>query len=174
MKNPRSSSQGSSLPRSAAAWYREPWPWLLIAGPLTVVVACMATAVIAIRSDDGVVAGDYYKRGLLVNQQLPKDGAHVPHLAATLSLDPRGEVRIHPEAGDAQGTFLRITLAHPASGARETITLSRNGEGEFVGNMADARPGRWIVSVESADWPLPTTVIARGSTVRVATSPAVR
>src|SRR4030095_5889909 len=104
MRSPRSSSPNSSsgTPRSelrspppegasalgrpggalSVAWYRDPWPWFLIAGPLVVVIACMATTVIAVRSDDGVVAGDYYKRGLLVNQQLPKDGAVTPHHAA--------------------------------------------------------------------------------------------
>src|SRR5215211_869284 len=121
MKNPRSSSPSSSLP-----WYREPWPWILIAGPLTVVIACMATAVIAIRSDDGVVAGDYYKRGLLVNQRLPKDGLVTPHLAATLSLGATGDLKVRPEARDAPGDFLRVSLTHPASGARETLSLRRN------------------------------------------------
>lgn len=179
MKNRRSSSPGSSLPGSggapgSAAWYREPWPWIIIAGPLTVVIACMATAVIAVRSDDGMVAGDYYKRGLLVNQSLPKGGVVTPHYAATLALGPGGEVKVHPEAGDAQGDFLRVTLSHPASGARETLSLRRNEDGDFVGTLADPRTGRWIVAVESTDWPLPTTLIERGSGVRVATSPAIR
>jgi hypothetical protein len=30
-------------------WYREPWPWFLMAGPGLVVVAAIATAVIAFR-----------------------------------------------------------------------------------------------------------------------------
>ena len=40
--------------------------------------------------------------------------------------------------------------------------------------LSHARPGRWIVSVESPDWPLPTTVIEGGGQVRVATSGAIR
>jgi hypothetical protein len=139
-----------------------------------VVIACMATTVIAVRSDDGVVAGDYYKRGLLVNQRLPKDGAVTPHHAATLALDRSGELRLHPEAGDARGDFLRVTLYHPASGAREALSLRRNGDGDFAGTLAHAHAGRWIVGVESEDWTLPTTVIERGGQVRVATSSAIR
>jgi hypothetical protein len=167
-------SRPSSSQSNSAAWYREPWPWFLIAGPLAVVIACMATTVIAVRSDDGVVAGDYYKRGLLVNQQLPKDGAVTPHYAATLALDPGGEIRVHPETGDARGDFLRVTLYHPASGAREAMSLRRNAGGDFAGTLAKADAGRWIVSVESEDWRLPTTVIERGGQVRVATSSAIR
>jgi hypothetical protein len=173
MKNPRSSSQGSSVPPTGA-WYREPWPWILIAGPLVVVIACMATTVIAVRSDDGMVARDYYKRGLLVNQQLPKGGVVTAHLAATVAMSPGGEIRLHPEAGDPQGDFLRVTLSHPDSGARETLSLRRNTDGDFVGTLAQSRPGRWIVAVESSDWPLPTTLIERGRDARVATSPSIR
>jgi hypothetical protein len=169
MKSPRSSSPANSL-----AWYREPWPWLLIAGPLVVVVACMATTVIAIASDDGVVAGDYYKRGLLVNQRLPRDGAVTPHHAATVALGDAGQVAVHPVAGDPRGDFLRVSLYHPASGTRETISLQRNGGGDYAGAASRTQPGRWIVAVESTDWALPTSVIERGTSVRVAVSQAIR
>jgi hypothetical protein len=146
----------------------------LIAGPLFVVIACIATTVIAVRSDDGLVAGDYYKRGLLVNQRLPKDGAVTPHLAAIVALGADGELRVHPVTGDPQGDFLRVTLYHPGSGTREAVSLQRDGQGEFAGTLTRAHAGRWIVGVESADWALPTTVIQRGGTVRVATSPSIR
>src|SRR6478735_4403014 len=129
MKSRRSSSPGSNVPPTGA-WYREPWPWIIIAGPLTVVIACMATTVIAVRSDDGMVAGDYYKRGLLVNQQLPKGGLVTAHLGALLALAPDGELKVRPEAGDPQGDFLRVTLSHPGSGARETLSLRRNADGD--------------------------------------------
>ncbi|MFO1310745.1 MAG: FixH family protein [Burkholderiales bacterium] len=176
MRNPRSSSRSSSPPgeRRSKAWYREPWPWLLAAGPLIVVVASMATTVLAVKSDDGMVASDYYKQGLLVNQRLPKDGIATPHLAATLSLGAGGELRIHPESGDPEGDFLRVSLYHPASGLRETLTLTRRDDGDFAGTQNETRPGRWIATVESASWPLPVAMIERGGEVRVATSSSIR
>ncbi len=36
-------------------WWREPMMWLVVGGPLTVVVAAVATAVIAIRGADPVL-----------------------------------------------------------------------------------------------------------------------
>ena len=42
-------------------WYRHPWPWILMAGPAIVVVAGIATAVIAVRTADPLVA-DYDAR----------------------------------------------------------------------------------------------------------------
>ena len=57
----------------ARPWYREPWPWLLMAGPAIVVVAALVTAYLAVSSDDGVVADDYYKRGLVINRVLERE-----------------------------------------------------------------------------------------------------
>lgn len=37
------------------AWWRQPMMWLVVGGPLTVVVAALATAVIAIRGADPVL-----------------------------------------------------------------------------------------------------------------------
>ena len=62
---------------SALPWYREPWPWLLMAGPALVVVAGLTTAWIAVTHEDGLVADDYYKRGLAINQELRRDSAAV-------------------------------------------------------------------------------------------------
>ena len=42
-----------SLPR---AWWREPMVWLVIGGPAAVVVASLATAVIAVRGADPVLS----------------------------------------------------------------------------------------------------------------------
>ena len=57
----------------ATPWYREPWPWLLMAGPVTVIIAGGFTAWLAVTSSDGLVADDYYKQGLAINQTLERD-----------------------------------------------------------------------------------------------------
>ena len=51
-------------------WYREPWPWLLMSGPATVIVAGIYTSVLAFSGTDGLVADDYYKQGLAMNKTL--------------------------------------------------------------------------------------------------------
>ena len=56
-------------------WYREPWPWLLMAGPAAVLVAGAATTWIAFASADGLVADDYYKQGLAINKRLGREHA---------------------------------------------------------------------------------------------------
>ena len=39
----------------AAPWYREPWPWLLMLGPLIVIIAGVITAYLAVVTSDGLV-----------------------------------------------------------------------------------------------------------------------
>jgi hypothetical protein len=63
---------------SVRPWWREPQVWLLIAGPAAVVVAGLVTAVIAVRGADPVVAEDYYRRGLHINEELARNRALVP------------------------------------------------------------------------------------------------
>src|SRR2546429_2682579 len=75
-------NRASSFPVDAVAppWYRQRWPWLLVAGPSLVVVASLASAWIAVKSDDGVVAEDYYRQGPLSKPELrPENDAREAH-----------------------------------------------------------------------------------------------
>ena len=80
-------------------WWRYGHVWLVLAGPLIVVVACFVTAFIAIRHPDPVLAQDYYRRGLNINKALAEQKA--------LQLAPALETRNHvatpkPELRSAQ------------------------------------------------------------------------
>ncbi len=46
------------------------WPGILIAGPASVIVACIITAYFVVQHPDGLVASDYYKQGKAINAQL--------------------------------------------------------------------------------------------------------
>lgn len=55
---------------AARPWWAHGHVWMLIAGPAAVVVAGFATLWIAVRNPDPVVAEDYYRRGIEINQTL--------------------------------------------------------------------------------------------------------
>jgi hypothetical protein len=67
MKNDLNKSQDTR------PWYREPWPWILAAGPFIVIIAGVYTAWLAIKSNDGLVTEDYYKKGLAANQTIARN-----------------------------------------------------------------------------------------------------
>jgi hypothetical protein len=132
-----------------------------MAGPAIIVVACLSMVALAIRTDDGLVADDYYKRGLAVNQTLERAarGAALA-LAATVSIDGDGGATVALDGGgdapDAHPPSLRLRLAHPTrAGDDRAAVLARVGEGRYRGRVEPLDAGRWRVIVETDRWRLP-------------------
>jgi uncharacterized protein len=148
---------------SRTPWYRQRWPWLLMAGPATVVVAALVTAWVAASGADPLLANDYYKRGLLVNQLLAaQPRAPEPVSGAVLRFASDGGVRVELSVvGDAAlPATLRLTLARPADRGENRVTvLVRGGDGSYAGRTGPPSAGRWIVTLEADAWRLPTTVV---------------
>lgn len=152
-------------------WYRQRWPWLLIAPPLTAVIGGIITITLAVLSDDGVVAADYYKRGLAINAELSRS-QHATELGL------QGEVRAD---GDAAGDVVRvrmtgeqalpaegaikIRLVHPGRGGADRVavlgrvTAGQDGRSaEYRGQWQQAEalpmPVAWRVVIEGREWRL--------------------
>lgn len=50
-------------------WWREPWPWILMAGPALAIVGCAITIVLALDSfSDQAISEGGMKRGLVVEK----------------------------------------------------------------------------------------------------------
>lgn len=133
-------------------WYREPWPWLLMAGPLIVVIAAIYTAWLAISTADGLVADDYYKQGLAAGQTLARsDKARAIALVAKLRIDSEGvsvQLSGRAEAGYQQPAAVRITLSHPTrAGVDQVQLLQWDGQG-FIGKLHVPSSGHWLVLLE--------------------------
>ncbi|MHC8946921.1 FixH family protein [Advenella incenata] len=56
--------------RDSGPWYREPWPWLLMAGPFVAIIGCVITIVLAFQNNpDHDVRLDARKQGLVVTRE---------------------------------------------------------------------------------------------------------
>ena len=112
----------------SAPWHREPWPWLLMSGPAAVVVASVFTAILAVRSADGVVADDYYKQGLAINRVLERGAqAKVLGIRAGFTFDhARNTVVVQLTSRAPLPGHLRLQLVHPTrQGLDRTIALTQ-------------------------------------------------
>jgi hypothetical protein len=155
--------------RAQLPWYRYGWVWFVIAIPLAAVLGGIATAIVAVRTSDGVVAADYYKRGLAINEALSRrDRARALGLAVELTADGINggdRVRLTVRAADALPPEPTVTvrLVHPGrAGADRTALLARTaaaGDGrdaEFVGAWNDAASApanvAWELIVETPSW----------------------
>ena len=156
-------------------WYREPWPWILMAGPAAVVAAGLVTAWIAFHGADGLVADDYYKRGLAINDTLLRSAA-AERLGVHAELRITGN-RLRVMLGNtvSQGT-LSLHLVHPTRmGMDQRLELSAIQPGIYEGQLQALRPGRWHVALEARDWRLTGdwTLPAAGKLVLGGPAPAL-
>ncbi|MBC7683032.1 MAG: FixH family protein [Ferruginibacter sp.] len=62
----------------AQPWWKYGHVWLVISGPLVVVIAAMVTAWIAFSQQDPVLAQDYYRQGVNINKTLAQRAALAP------------------------------------------------------------------------------------------------
>ena len=138
----------------AQPWYRERWPWILMAGPAIVVVAGFLTAWLAVRSDDGLVIDDYYKQGLAINQTLGRSVAagRLGMKAELQVADGRMRVLL---GGPAWAGVLTLRLVQPTrAGMDQSVNMAAVAPGVFEGRLRPLQPGRWHVVLEARDWRL--------------------
>jgi hypothetical protein len=143
----------------AQAWYREPWPWLVMSGPAIVVVAGVITAIIAFRTNDGLVADDYYKQGLVINQTLQRDEkAQAMGLGAEILFSPgRERIRVTLSQPNRGQEALQLSLLHPTQAGRDQeITLKPVAPGLYEAAMLPSGSGTWRLQLEDriAGWRL--------------------
>lgn len=163
-------------------WYRQTWPWILIALPGSVVVAGTVTAVIAVRGFDGTVAADYYKQGLAINQELGRS-----QMARELGIEARLELsgladgdRVQVDVASVEAmpptAALQVRLVHPGRAGEDRLAmLSRIDAGvdhrsaRYVGSWTAPGAGpsalsvAWHVVLETRDWRLDDAVSAAGA-----------
>ncbi|MEP7157326.1 MAG: FixH family protein [Betaproteobacteria bacterium] len=163
-------------PPHTTPWYREPWPWLLMAGPAIVVVAGFATLGLAIQSSDGLVADDYYRQGKEINMTLHRDArAQELGYLAQIAVTGGGHVVVlsfaHATPASPQ---LRLLLHHPTrSGLDREVLLSRSVDGTYSGAIPTVEAVRWGMTLEDAsrewrltgDWLVGRDLIKLGGTV---------
>lgn len=169
-------------------WYRQGWPWLVMVPPAAAVIGCIITITLAIRSADGVVAADYYKRGLAINEQLARS-QQAEKIGLRAEVVTRGisngdEVRVRLDALQAPPpeASLKLRLVHPGrGGADREAVLARvavHDDGrqvEYVGQWHESSPitghVNWRLVLEAKDWRIDgdASMIMAGQPLRVGT-----
>ncbi|MBL8516685.1 MAG: FixH family protein [Betaproteobacteria bacterium] len=138
-------------------WYRETWPWLLMLGPAIVVVAGFITLYYAIVSFDGMVADDYYKRGLTVNQDISRL-ERAKALGITAQLTHEAAVRQVRATVAGKADFpatLTLRFMHPTrAGSDQRLTLNRVSPGRYEAALLLPPLSKWNVQLDGADWAL--------------------
>jgi uncharacterized protein len=149
-----------TIDQESAHWYQEPWPWILLGLPGSVVIAGIVTLVIAIKNEDGLVAEDYYKQGLAINQVIARE-TNAERLGLTAQMLVSGDkLRINLAGETTMPESIVIRFIHPTrAGQDREIAVSQFAPGWYQGSMPELVAGRWRLLVEDADatWRLKAT-----------------
>jgi len=136
-----------------APWYKQFWPWFLIALLASSVMFSLTYLTLSIRFFDGSVPDDYYKEGLAINAQLEKQQrAEALGLAASLRVDDlTGDINVDLRGGEYPDQLV-LALIFPTDGDRDRhLTLSHTRDGHYVGNLEKALNYRWYLQLQPSE-----------------------
>ena len=140
-------------------WYKQFWPWFLIALPMSAVIGSIITINLAITDTDGLVKDDYYKEGLAINvDKARKQNAENLGIQAIGTIDTdSGSIRIDlNDVAIGNLDVLLVKMIHPTRAHNDmSITLSKTAEKSFTGKLTHSvKPGYWWVrlSPENDSW----------------------
>lgn len=146
----------TSSPTKPEPWYKQFWPWFLLAIPGSSIIAGMVFLTLSIKTWDGLVVDDYYKEGRAIVMTIDRLA-----LAGTLGLNAamtiRDDVlRVELNATDAASVpdVVRLTISHPTRGGMDQELVLRRHGGVFAGVIEPLSKGRWLFQIEdeSRSW----------------------
>jgi hypothetical protein len=134
------------------SWYKQFWPWFLIALPLTAVIGSMITINIAFTDADGLVKDDYYKEGLAMNRDIARK-----QNAENLGIEAQGNIDVSNEtvsfllndAAIGNVNELSLSMIHPTRADNDMIiALNESTPKTFTGKLSQKiNPGYWWVRI---------------------------
>lgn len=142
-------------------WYKQFWPWFLLALLSSSIVVSTTFAVLSVKTADGmVVQEDYYEHGKAINMILAKqERANELGLSAELRIDPLTSDIVLDLTGDDRPETLYLTLIFPTQDDRDQeFVLEHVREGRYITQGPDNLRYRWYIQLQpqqtEADWRL--------------------
>ncbi len=143
----------------ATSWYKQFWPWFLIALPGSVVIASVITIIIANKYNDPVVIDDYYKAGLAINKTLDRKEfakhhdirANIYYAHTLLTVTVTANKTAVLDNTDA----LQLRFIHPTQRNQDITVLLKlagtsNQQYKFIGQLNNIAASHWHIQLEPA------------------------
>ncbi len=131
-------------------WYKQGWPWFLMAIPGVAVVLGFGMLWAAIVTWDGLVVDDYYKEGQAIAQTMGRS-AEAGRLGLEAQVSLKAEditVRLASSQGEALPPSIIVTIAHPTRTGLDQVRALVGSDGVYSGELAPLGVSRWQIQIE--------------------------
>ncbi len=132
-------------------WYKQGWPWALIAIPFLTVVAGVITFIIANDTSDSLVQDDYYKKGLAINSNIERlELANKNNISASLTFDQKSNLLSAKfNATEHLSKQLILNFSHPTLKQYDhSILLTQLTDNEYIADLPPLQAAYWHLSLE--------------------------
>jgi len=137
-------------------WYKQFWPWFIMALPASVVVASMFLIKAAVDSNDGLVSKDYYKEGkaIYLDARAKQKARDLGIIANIEFAESQRVIRVDvsSESLAAIGP-LELALRHPTRADKDSLlALQPVGPNIYQAEMPDlSSTAGWNVELTAVD-----------------------
>lgn len=149
-------------------WYKQFWPWFIIALPSSAVIAGIITVVIAFKNADSLVVDDYYKEGLAINSRIALiKKARELGLLATMQRLEGGHLFLSFKSGTPVTAQLQLDFVHPTKSEKDfSVTFNRLANGNYQAVAPVSTEGRWYLRLSANDvWLIKTEIDSNATSV---------
>lgn len=148
-------------------WYKQLWPWLLIAIPVFTALKAIHTVILMQGNIPEMVVDDYYKKGQAINQQLALyREAELRNLTGNV-LIAANQVIVRFNENKTLGETLQLTFYHPTMASKDfEVKAQRSGQLLYVATLPHNLDGHWrlAVSDSSKAWKLRASLVLPSTT----------
>ena len=135
-------------------WYKQGWPWAIIAIPILTVIAGVTTYFIAANQPHSMVKDDYFKEGLAINRSIEKQNRAVElEIIASFVLDKESNLTIVNLQSNAKlSSELSLLFSHPTQSKNDQLVqLQSVSANEYVGEMPTLVPADWYIQLSDKE-----------------------
>ncbi|MFC4699431.1 FixH family protein [Glaciecola siphonariae] len=139
--------------KDTTAWYKQFWPWFLIAIPLSSMMVGSVVIHFATDGTNAMVVDDYYKEGKAINARLEKiDRAKELGITTLLNVK-QGNIELEFTSGAPQtGEALKLEFFHVTQEAKDfDVLLTRDANGTYRSNAENDIKGKWRIRLMPLD-----------------------
>lgn len=132
-------------------WYKQFWPWFLIALPVTVMIVCGIIIYLSISQGGfSMVVDDYYKRGKTINAIIEHvEEAQRRNISFEFTAN-NGQFTLEYASGEPDElSALRVSFVHATLAGKDfTRLLTVAADGVYRADIPKDIEGKWTVTVE--------------------------